>query len=303
MTFNFRPAVRDRVGLLIAIAGASGTGKTFSALRLATGLAGDGGRIAFIDTEAGRAKHYADQFAFDHGDLTPPFSPARYLEAITAADKAGYDVIVIDSMSHEYEGDGGIIDMAESAAASGVKTPKNWIKPKGEHKRLVSRLLQCRSHLVFCLRAQEKMRIDKGDNGKPVIIAADDLPVEERWQPICEKRFMYEMATSLVLTPAAPGVPIPVKIQDQHRAFFPAGRPISEEMGRALAEWARGGSPSAPEIDADLVPKALSVANDGRAVFNGWFRGLEAHEKAALKAHQAEITAALDRADAEGGAP
>ena len=113
MTFTFRPAVRENVGLLIGLIGASGSGKTFTAMQLASGIAGDK-PFALIDTEAGRAKHYADQFRFDHGDLKPPFSPHAYAEAIHAADAAQYSVIVVDSMSHQHAGEGGVLDMQEA---------------------------------------------------------------------------------------------------------------------------------------------------------------------------------------------
>ena len=88
MSFTFRPAVRENVGLLIGLAGGTGSGKTYTALRLAKGICGDK-PFALIDTEAGRAKHYADQFKFDHGDLKPPFRPDAYTQAIMAADQAG----------------------------------------------------------------------------------------------------------------------------------------------------------------------------------------------------------------------
>ena len=81
MTFTFRPAARENVGLLIGLSGSSGSGKTYTAMRLAHGIAGDA-PFAVIDTEAGRAKHYADQFRFDHGDLKPPFRPDAYAEAL-----------------------------------------------------------------------------------------------------------------------------------------------------------------------------------------------------------------------------
>ena len=80
MTFQFKPAVRESVGLIIGLAGPSGAGKTYSAMRLASGIAGDK-PFAVIDTEGGRAKHYADQFKFDHGDLMPPFRPQAYASA------------------------------------------------------------------------------------------------------------------------------------------------------------------------------------------------------------------------------
>src|SRR4051794_9429683 len=106
MTFQFRPAVRERTPLLIGLAGPSGSGKTFSALRLATGLAA-GGPVFFVDTESRRGLHYADQFRFQHCDLTAPFRPNSYLEALTAAKAAGAAVVIVDSMSHEHEGPGG----------------------------------------------------------------------------------------------------------------------------------------------------------------------------------------------------
>lgn len=252
MTFQFKPAIRNETSLLIGIAGASGSGKTYSALRLATGLAG-GGKIAFIDTEAGRALHYADQFTFDHGELTAPFTPDRYTEAIQAADKAGAKVIVIDSMSHEYEGEGGILEWADQLGQS-MKAPKNWIKPKSAHKKMVGKLLQCRAHLIFCLRAEDKIKITKDDRGKMVILQPEDMAPQERWIPICEKRFMYEMTVSMVLGVENPGVAIPVKIQEQHRFAFPQGQHVSEKTGEALANWARGGKPTGTDAGQSQAP-------------------------------------------------
>lgn len=280
--FHFAPAVREQVSLLIMMAGASGSGKTLSALKVARGLAdGDDSKIAVIDTEAGRAKHYAvrpgeqpsaDRFAFHHGDLKPPFTPEAYEEAIKAADAAGFKVIVIDSGSHEWEGEGGLHDEHQEAVAAAVAKSRAiaeekgwrfdeaqaadrasvgaWKEPKRRHKRFVSRLLQCRAHLIICLRADEKMRIEKvkDDRGreKTVIIAAKDMPPKDRWVPICEKRLPYEMTLSFVLTPDRPGFPVPIKLQDQHRGAVPLDAPLSEQTGRELADWARGGSPVTP---------------------------------------------------------
>ena len=120
----FVPAVRTGVSCIIGVAGASGSGKTLSALKLARGLAaGDDSKIAVIDTEGGRAKHYApspgeapgpETFAFAHADMHAPFSPERYQALIDQADAAGFAVIVIDSFSHEWEGEGGLHDQHES---------------------------------------------------------------------------------------------------------------------------------------------------------------------------------------------
>lgn len=274
---SFRIAERSGVGLLIGIAGASGSGKTFSALRLARGLAGGDDRaIAFIDTEAGRAKHYAaakgeqptdSTFAFQHADLTPPFTPERYKALIEEADTK-FKVIVIDSFSHEWDGEGGLMELHdeihERMGGQDKQSIAAWKEPKLRHKRLVSRLLQCRAHLVICMRAEDKLRMEtvkeQGNNGreytKTKITAAKDLPPAERWQPICEKRFPYELITSLVLSPDAPGVAIPLKLQEQHRdAVLNRGRPIDEDVGRALAAWARG--------DTQTSAAPLSQPSDG----------------------------------------
>lgn len=255
MTFTFRPAKRQGVSLLIGLAGASGSGKTYSALELATGMAG-GKRFCVIDTEAGRAQHYADLFDFDHGDMHPPFRPDAYAAAIQAADKEGYPVIVVDSMSHEWAGDGGILDMqtAEFERMGSREAVKmaSWIKPKGEHKRMVSKLLQIRAHLILCFRAEEKIEMVK-EHGKLVVRPKQSSTGLDGWVPICEKTLPYELTTSFLLVPSEPGVPHPIKLQEQHRPYFPAGKPISRHAGERLAAWASGGE--RPKMTQEHPPK------------------------------------------------
>ena len=155
-----------------------------------------------VDTEAGRAKHYADQFTFDHGDLTPPFSPARYSEAITAADAAGYPVIVVDSCSHEHSGDGGLLDMqeAEFQRMGGKDSAKmaSWVKPKGEHRKFAGKLLQVRAHLILCFRASEKIEMVRVD-GKMEVRKKQTATGLDGWVPECEKTLPYELTTSVLL--------------------------------------------------------------------------------------------------------
>ena len=261
MTFTFRPATREGVGLLIGLIGPSGAGKTYSAMRLAKGIAA-GKRFAVIDTEAGRARHYADIFHFDHGDMKPPFSPDAYVEAIIAADTAGYPAIVVDSMSHEHAGEGGLLDWheAELERMAGDNWQKReavkmaaWIKPKMHHKAMVQRLLQVRAHLILCFRAEEKVRMTRDEKGKMQIVPLG-------WMPITEKSLPYELTTSLLLTPDAPGVPKPIKLQEQHRALFPLDRPIAEEAGQKIAEWARGSKPAAPPAPPAQVGLGKMIA-------------------------------------------
>lgn len=272
-SFQFKRAIREQVGLLIGLAGASGSGKTFSAMRLASGIAGDK-PFAVIDTEAGRAKHYSDQFVFDHGDLHSPFSPGAYAEAIKAADDAGYPVIVVDSMSHEWAGEGGVLEMqeAELDRMAGDNYQKReacrmaaWIRPKMSHKKMVQRLLQVRAHLILCFRAEEKVEMIKGDDGKMKIVPKTSLTGIHGWMPICEKNLPYELTCSFLLTADAPGMPKPIKLQDQHRIMFPLSKPIDEESGRKVSVWAAGGKAReiiatngvAQKTDAPTVDKVV----------------------------------------------
>lgn len=263
MTTTFKPAKRENVPLLIGLDGASGSGKTYTAQVLAAGIAdeigrakGREGRVFGIDTERGRMLHYADFFTFQHGEINPPFRPMAYGAAIAAAEQAGADVIIIDSFSHEHEGEGGLLEWARELEAGGKKPPANWMEPKQAHKRLVNQMLASRAHIIVCMRSEEKMKVEavpqlNGDgtpkmwNGRPstkmVITPAADIPLLERWVPICEKRFPYEITTSMLLTPSQPGVPIPRKLQEQHRPFFPEGQRITRESGARLARWAMGG--------------------------------------------------------------
>lgn len=306
VTSAFKPARRTGVSCIVGIAGETGAGKSLTGLRVARGLAADPGedlqdpatlakidaRIAAIDTEAGRLLHYAvaegelprpfspkrgAAFGFQHADLKAPFSPERYQELIEQADAAGFRVIMVDSFSHEWDGEGGCSDIHDDDLEAMLTQSRKrvadrsgnlpswwdesqqrdklsltaWKGAKMRHKRMVGRLLQCRAHIVVCMRAEDKMRIEtrkeQGNNGKEytktVITAPADMPPALRWQPICEKRFPFQLITSIVLAPDQPGVPIPLKMQEQHRGFMTSGEPLDERFGVALAAWARGAEP------------------------------------------------------------
>jgi AAA domain len=315
MSFVFKRAIREQVGLLIGLAGGTGGGKTFSAMRLAAGISGDK-PFAVIDTEAGRAKHYADQFKFDHGDLRPPFTPKTYAEAILAADAAGYPCIVVDSCTHEWSGEGGVLDMqeAELDRMAGDDWKKReacrmsaWIKPKGEHKKMVQRLLQVRAHLILCFRAEEKVEMVKGDDGKMKIMPKASVTGLDGWIPVCEKNLPYELTVSFLLLATNPGIPHSIKLQNQHKVMFPDGKHIDEEAGKRVAAWASGGA--APErkviaplskdeidelistLDVKTRPALVSAYNAGVAVLKE--RG-NAEQFAKFKSWRDEMLAGIE---------
>lgn len=115
-----------------------------------------------------------------------------------------------------------------------------WIKPKMGHKQMVSRLLQVRAHVILCFRAEEKIEIGKDANGKTVIRPKQSLVGLDGWVPVSEKTLPFELTLSVLMTASAPGVPRPIKLQEQHRPMVPLDRPVTEDVGAALAAWAAG---------------------------------------------------------------
>ena len=187
MTFEIKPAQRQGARLLIQLSGVSGSGKTYTALQLAYGLAGnDASKVVMIDTENRRGSLYADSLPggakYSILDFYAPFSPDRYIEAIEAACKAGAEVVVIDSVSHEWESEGGCEWIANQA-----RFP-DWKNAKRLHKRFVTFMLQCPAHIIACTRAREKVDFSDPKNPRPLGI-----------QPIQEKNFSYEATVSLMM--------------------------------------------------------------------------------------------------------
>lgn len=244
MNFQFKKAIRSDVRVLLAYAGPSGGGKTTSGLLTCMGLSG-GNRFAVIDTENGRASLYADQFDFDVYDMRAPYSPKAYSDAVESAVSAGYQVIFIDSASHEWVGEGGCQDIHDETLQRLTKGDESkaermsalaWRDAKMMHKRMMSKLLQCPAHLVFGLRAEDKIKFVKVTESGRERTAIEHLG----FQPICEKAMMFEMTASFMLTPDAPGIPKPIKLPEMLKSMFPLDQPISEESGRRIAHWASG---------------------------------------------------------------
>lgn len=268
MSFTFRPAKRELIRLLIGISGGTGSGKSWSGMELATGLSG-GKRFAVLDTENGRARLYADHFDFDVADLEGPFTPGRYLEGIRDAVKAGYSTVVIDQFSHEWEGDGGILDAHEAIlddmAGNDWKKREGcnmvaWARAKAPHKAMMQELIQMKAHIVICLRADDKIEMAKED-GKTVIRPKQTLIGKDGWVPICEKRFPFELTLSFLMKADNPGVPKPIKnLAPEFKSFFPLDKPLTRQSGILLAEWASGmvaadAAPSGPIAkESDISP-------------------------------------------------
>lgn len=254
MSVTYRPAKRQGIQLLLGVVGGTGSGKTYSAFLIARGLTG-GEPFHVIDTENERALMYADEFDFLHASLKAPFRPSRYTEAIQAAEQAGAKVIVVDSTSHSWAGDGGMLDWHEQLEGGDARKKMTaWIEPKADHRRFVTELLQVRAHVILCFRAEPKVDVVM-KNGRMEIVPKATLTGLDGWIPIADKNLPFELTASFLLMADKPGVPRPIKLPEKLRRYVPLEEPLGENTGAALAEWARGAT-----SDAEPSPNAALAA-------------------------------------------
>lgn len=172
--------------LNIALWGPSGAGKTYTALAIAHAL---GPRVAVVDTEHGSSRLYAARFPADTLLLTPPFAPARFLEAIDAAERA-YDVLVVDSLSPEWAGPGGCLEQVAALRKAGKKPHQAWDAVTAQHDALLDRINHTRLSIIVTLREKERLQLDGADT-------QTSPPT-----PIMRKRFEYEYDVVLHLDQA-----------------------------------------------------------------------------------------------------
>jgi len=174
----FTKATKKQAKLRLALIGPSGSGKTYTALTLAQHLV-PGGRVALIDTERGSASKYADLFDFDVQELGS-FHPQRYIEAIHEAQAAGYDVLIIDSLSHAWMGKDGALELVDRAAK---RNPSGnsfaaWRDVTPLHNALVDTMLATRLHIIVTLRSKMEYIQEKDDKGKTIIRKVGLQPVQ-----------------------------------------------------------------------------------------------------------------------------
>jgi hypothetical protein len=249
MAVQFKKATRQAVKLKLAVSGPSGSGKTLGALALARALA-PAGKVALIDTENGSASLYGDRFEFDALDLAPPFTSARYLEAMQAAVEAGYEVLVIDSLSHQWAGEGGILSRKEELDKRGGNSFTNWATFTKEHTAFVSQLLHMPVHVIATLRSKQDYVIEEGNGRK-------STPKKVGLAPVQREGLEYEFSTVFDL-------------QMDHKAAASKDRTglfgeglvdlTDKQVGKKLLAWLETGTPWLPTQAVATHPKLVPVA-------------------------------------------
>lgn len=249
---TFRPATKFESKARIALIGPAGSGKTYTALTLAHAL---GSKVAVLDTENGSASKYADLFAFDVRDDLRSFQPAAFVEAVREAELAGYDVLVLDSLSHEWNGHGGALEMVDSFA---VKEKGNkfgaWRHVTPEHQKFVDAVIRANLHVIATMRSKTEWVVEEVNGRK--------IPRKVGLAPVQRDGIEYEFDIVGELDPDNNLVVTKTRMSALSGAVFP--KP-DRALGEAIKEWLSGAPDTrerAPKLPAGNKPP-LTQAWDG----------------------------------------
>lgn len=243
---NLKQSQRENVKLRLGISGASGFGKTHSALLLAYGMTNDWSKIAVIDTENSSASLYSDLGNFNVLDLKAPYSPERYVEAIKVCEDAEIEVIVIDSITHEWNSTGGCLQIHEELGGRF----QDWGPVKKRHQTFIDKLLQSNCHIITTTRRKIDYSLDVGTNGKSRV-------VKHGTKEVTSEGFEYELTVNFEL------------VNDQHlckaskdRTGLFMNKPefvITSKTGERLLKWCYAKPVVAQDV-IDKINSALSIS-------------------------------------------
>lgn len=225
---QLKRATRKQVKLKVGFSGASGFGKTYSALLMAYGVTGDWSKIAVIDTENGSADLYANLGEYNTLTLAPPFSPERYIEAINQCEAAGIELIIIDSITHEWEGEGGCLDIQEKLGGR----YQDWAKVTPRHKAFINAILQSPCHVFTTVRRKQDYEMNKDDKGRTTV---QKVGTKE----VTREGFEYEITLNFEFV----NDNHMVKASKDRTGLF-MNKPefvITPETGKQLMQWANDG--------------------------------------------------------------
>ena len=232
---NLRKATRRKAKIRLGLSAVSGGGKTYSAILIAKGLTGNPGKIAIIDTENGSADLYAHLGEFNVLPLSAPFTPERYIEAIRTCERAGMEVIIIDSISHEWDGKGGCLEIVENLGGR----YQDWGKVTPRHQAFIDAILHSPSHIITTVRRKQDYEMIK--DGNKVKIEKAGL------KEITREGFEYELTINLELDirHQATASKDRTNLFMGKAAFIP-----SDKTGEIIADWCEQGDPEIQSVKA-----------------------------------------------------
>jgi hypothetical protein len=249
MELKLKKATRKQVKLRLGLSGASGFGKTYSALLLAYGMTNDWSKIAVIDTENESASLYADLGEYNTIVLTPPFSPEKYVEAIKACEKADMEVIIIDSITHEWSGKGGCLDIQNELGGR----YQDWAKVTPRHQAFIDSILQSKCHVITTVRRKQDFEMTKDDKGK-IQVQKAGTKEETREGFEYELTVNFEFVNDKHLVKAS---------KDRTKMFM--GQPefvITPETGKKILDWCLSGEDTEKRRKELLKEYAQLLSNE-----------------------------------------
>ena len=242
----FVKAKKEKIWTKILLGGSSGSGKTYSALRLATGLAKKcGSGIAAIDTEAGRIRYYANEFDFSDMQLTEPFTPEKYIEAINDAVDSGFKVLIIDSISHEWNY---CVDIHDKMPGNSWT---NWSKVTPRHDAFMEKILQAPIHIIATVRGKDEYVLEE-KNGKQTPKKVG-LGFKQRDGVEYNYTATFNIAQDTHIAEATKG---------STHIFEGRYEVLTEKDGEALYDWANAGEDFAfniPKAQNDIISLATEL--------------------------------------------
>lgn len=230
MSNLFRKAERKQARLRLALCGPAGGGKTYSALLIAKGI---GGKVAMIDTENHSGELYSHLMNYDVATLGAPYTPDRYIELIKGAENSGYEILIIDSLSHGWAGEGGVLDIVDKAASA--SNSKNsyvaWRNVTPMHNKLVDAMLQSKMHIIVTIRSKTAYETTTNDKGKMEVKKLGLAPIQR-------EGLDYEFTTVLDLSVDKH---VSSSSKDRTGIFDGKYQIPSEDTGRQLLAWLEEG--------------------------------------------------------------
>ena len=220
-----RKATRTKAKIRLGLSAVSGGGKTYSAILIAKGMAkGDLSKVAIIDTENGSADLYANLGEYNVLTLESPFNPERYVKAIKDCEDAGMEVIIIDSITHEWDGKGGLLDISNSMSGNSYT---NWAKLTPRHQNFIDTILSSKSHIITTVRRKQDYEMVTNDKGK---LAPQKVGLKE----VTREGFEYELTLNLELDTSH----YATVSKDRTGLFINDSEFIpNEETGKLLLDW------------------------------------------------------------------
>jgi hypothetical protein len=291
---KFTKAVRQQARLRLALTGPSGSGKTYSALLLAKGM---GGKTAVIDTERSSASLYAHLLDFDTLSLEPPYTPERFTEALRAAEEAGYDNVILDSITHEWSGIGGCLELADSIGKSKYKgnSWSAWNDVTPRHRGFLDSLMKSPLHIIATMRSKtDTAQVE--ENGRKKVVKLG-MKAEQR------DGAEYEFTTVLDLVHDGHYA---TASKDRTGLFTGDPQPITPDTGKRLIAWLNSGAeplpePAKPEADAGKVTPTAGamdrVAPDRLAMVDSYIQALQEAVKRDDALSDAEVAAEIQDPD------